>query len=85
MARARRPRRGPDPTAIHNERMKLLASYMNALSIGLVGFALLRPLVENLETLNFTTLWWCGLAFAFHGLAHYILGRIEKEAPDDSL
>lgn len=77
--------RGPDPLTIHNERMKLLANTFNALAIGLIGFALLRPLVEDLSTLSAKSLWWVVSAIVFHLLSHYILGRLEKEDGHDSL
>ncbi|MFC0281041.1 hypothetical protein ACFOHK_08890 [Falsigemmobacter intermedius] len=37
----------PDLIAAHNERVKMRANFMNALSIGLIGFAFLRPLAEG--------------------------------------
>ena len=74
-----------DQLGVFNERIKLLANTFNALAIGLVGFALLRPLVEDLSTLSPLTLWWVLTAIVFHVLSHYVLGRLEKEDEDDGL
>ena len=68
-----------DELAIHNERMKLIASFFNAMAIGLIGFALLRPLVEAVAPVTLATVWWSVVAFAFHLAAHYVLGKLEKE------
>jgi len=73
------PLRIRDDVTVFNERLKLIAGFMNALAIGLVGFALIRPVVEDVAGLTLTTAWWVIVAFAFHGAAHYILGMIEKE------
>ena len=45
-----------DPLVAYNERVKLFANFMNALSLGLIGFAILRPLTENLDNANLSTL-----------------------------
>ncbi|MBF9035587.1 hypothetical protein HKCCE2091_15170 [Rhodobacterales bacterium HKCCE2091] len=78
------PRRR-DELTVHNERLKLLATSLNALGIGLVGFALLRVAVEDMAMLGISTLWWSLVAFALHVAAHYILGMLEKEVDDDRL
>ncbi len=77
-------KRSRDPLTIHNERMKLIAGFFNAIAIGLLGFAVLRPLVETSATPDLSALVWTGVGIAFHGLAHYVLGRLEKEAPHDA-
>lgn len=74
-----------DRLAIHNERLKLVSSFLNAMAIGLVGFSLLRPVVDDMGALGLSTAWWCVVAFAIHVAAHYVLGRLEKEVSDDSL
>ncbi|MGR3469037.1 MAG: hypothetical protein ACU0CI_14285 [Shimia sp.] len=73
-----------DSLTAYNERVKYFASLLNALAIGLVGFALVRPLVDAVP-LSVNTGWWCLLAFAFHLGGHYVLGRIEKENANDGL
>lgn len=83
----------PDPVAVHNERMKLLAGFFNALGIGLVGVGVLAPLASWLgqvagaapagapgvagAILPLAAL-WMALGLALHGLAHYVLGRLKK-------
>lgn len=68
-----------DPLAAYNERVKLLAGFVNAIALGLIGFAILRPLTESLENANLSTLWWGVAGLALHGIAYYILGQIRKE------
>jgi hypothetical protein len=72
---ARPPR---DPVATYNERVKLLASFSNAIGLGLIGFAVLRPLSDPAEA-GSLSVWWGMSGLAFHAVAHYILGRLRKE------
>lgn len=74
-----------DDLAVFNERVKLLANLLHATALGLIGFSVLRPVVEDAAGLTLTTLWWGIGGLAFHGAAHYMLGRLRKEMPDDSL
>lgn len=71
-----------DPLAAYNERVKLFAGFVNAIALGLIGFAILRPLTESLANANLSTIWWGATGLALHGLSHYILGRIRKEAKE---
>ncbi|WP_112313266.1 hypothetical protein [Pseudogemmobacter bohemicus] len=71
-----------DPLVAYNERVKIFAGFMNALSLGLIGFAVLRPLTETLSNANLSTLWWGIAGLALHGVSHYILGRIRKEVKE---
>jgi len=36
-----------DPVAIQNERVKAFANFLNALGLGLIGFAVIRPMTEG--------------------------------------
>lgn len=78
-------RRRRDPLLIHNERMKLLAGFLNAIALGFVGFSFLRPLVEGTVAFDTTLAIWIGTGLVLHVLAHYILGYLEKEVSDDDL
>lgn len=71
-----------DPLVAYNERVKLFANFMNAVSLGLIGFAVLRPLTEALSNANLSTLWWGLTGLAMHGISHYIMGRIRKEVKE---
>jgi len=70
-----------DALAKHNERMTALAGFVNALGLRLIGFAVLRPLTDNLTDTDsltnaaWTTLGWGIAGLAMHGLSHYILKR----------
>ena len=68
-----------DPLATDNERVKLLANSMNAIGLGLIGFALLRPLADDITSASLSTLWWGLGGLAFHGVAHHFLRMIRKE------
>jgi hypothetical protein len=50
--------------------VKLLAGFSNAIGIGLIGFAILRPLTEDLGSASRSTLWRGLGGLAFHGVAH---------------
>jgi len=65
--------------AVHNERVKLFAGFVNAIGLGLIGFAVLRPLTENMAAIGTITAVW-GLAGLFlHGISHYILAMLRTE------
>ena len=70
-----------DPLAANNERVKLFASFVNAVALGLIGFAILRPLVEDIANASLSTLWWGLTGLALHGFSHYILGLIRNSCP----
>lgn len=71
-----------DPLVAYNERVKLFANFMNATALGLIGFAVLRPLTESLSNASLSTLWWGATGLAMHGVSHYVLGRIRKEVKE---
>ena len=68
----------PDPVAVWNERVKLFAGFVNAVGLGLIGFAVLRPLTENIANLTWLTLSWGMVGLALHSFSHYILGYMRK-------
>ncbi len=70
-----------DDLLAHNERVKLFAGFLNAIGLGLIGFAVLRPLIENAMNADLATLWWTMGGLAMHALSHYILGYLRKEGP----
>ncbi len=73
-----------DRLAVHNERMKLLAGLFNAIGIGLIGFAVLRPFAENAFIFDPVTAVSTGFGIAFHGAAHDVLARLKKDVTDDT-
>ncbi|MEL6913323.1 MAG: hypothetical protein AAFP13_02355 [Pseudomonadota bacterium] len=72
-----------DEIVIENERVKLAAGFVNAIGIGLIGFAILRPLVDFTLLSPLTAVLWGALGLVWHGASHYILGYMRKEALDD--
>ncbi len=69
-----------DDLAVHNERVKLFAGFLNAVGLGLIGFAVIRPLTESSTDATLLTAVWGGAGLALHLVAHYILGMLRKEA-----
>ncbi|GAA5067770.1 hypothetical protein N0B44_02485 [Roseibacterium beibuensis] len=65
--------------------MKLLAGVLNAVGLGLIGFAVLRPLTDNAIPLTVMTAIWAPAGLALHAIVHYILGMTRKEASHDAL
>lgn len=74
-----------DDLAVFNERIKLIATSMNAVALGLIGFAVLRPVTDAQMALGWPAMWWAIVGVAFHLSAHYVLGMLEKEADNDGL
>lgn len=74
-----------DALVVHNERVKLLGGFLNALALGLIGFAVLRPLTEGTLRFEALTVGWGTAGLVLHGVSHYILGMLRKEEPDDQL
>ncbi|SNR38229.1 hypothetical protein [Paracoccus sediminis] len=71
-----------NPLAAYNERVKLFANFLNAIGLGLIGFAVLRPLTESLGNANLSALWWGMTGLAIHGISHYVVGRVRKEVKE---
>ena len=74
-----------DELLVWNERVKLFAGFLNAVGLGLVGFAVLRPITEDATLLSLLSVGWGLAGFACHGAAHYVLGKLVKEQNDDDL
>jgi len=72
-----------DDLLIRNERIKLASSFLNAIGLGLIGFAILRPLTEFVGLSTLSALSWGTTGLVFHGLSHYILGYLKKESNND--
>ena len=71
-----------DPLARFNERVRLLSGFINAIALGLIGFAVLRPLADPDAAARGMSATWGLTGLALHGLAHYILGRLSKEVSE---
>jgi F0F1-type ATP synthase assembly protein I len=67
-----------DDIVVHNERVKLFSGFLNAVGLGLIGFAVLRPLTAEISVLTLSTGWWGMIGLVLHGMAHYILGMMRK-------
>lgn len=63
-------------TLIRNERLKLAANFLNAIAIGLIGIAVLRPMVETGAVDYIALAAWTFAGLALHSLAHYVLGYL---------
>ncbi|PZX16059.1 hypothetical protein LX81_02333 [Palleronia aestuarii] len=67
-----------DALATFNERVKLLATSVNTIGLGLIGVAVVRPLTESFSNAG-DTIWWLLAGLAMHGLSHYVLRYMRKE------
>ncbi len=66
-----------DPVGGHNERMKLLATSINAVGLAFVVVGIVRPLVNATITASPETLGYIFGALALHALAHYVVSQVE--------
>ena len=80
-----RGRRVRDPLSVYNERVKLFATFVNALALGLLGFAVLGPATADIAGLDGATAVWSVVGLALHVTAHYVLSLIRRESDDDRL
>jgi len=71
-----------DDLAVHNERVKLFAGFLNALGLGLIGFAVIRPLTDSGTSVSLLTGVWGAVGLVLHLIAHYIMGMLRKEAAE---
>ena len=69
----------PDPTATHNERVKLRTNLMHTVGLGLIGFAVLRPAVEDVSSLGAAEAAWFAGGLVFHQLGYYYLGKMRRD------
>ncbi len=67
-----------DRSAIRNERIKLSCSFLNAIGLTLIVFALLRPITQDLSALTPVSFVWVGLGIALHVAAHVVLGQLSE-------
>lgn len=74
-----------DDLATHNERVKMFAGVLNAVGLGFIGFAVLRPLTDTAVPVSWQTLLWGGVGLALHAAAHHIPGMVRKQAANDRL
>lgn len=71
-----------DRITCYNERVKLLTNFVNTIGLGLLGFAVIRPLTESPPEVTLLSAWWGFVGLLLHILAHYMLGYIRKEVPE---
>ena len=71
-----------DPRTIRNERIKLGSSFLNAIGLTLIAFALLRPITQDLSALTPLSFFWVGMGLVLHFGAHVMLGRLSDDAPE---
>jgi hypothetical protein len=74
-----------DQLLVWNERVKLIANAFNAIALGLIAFAVLRPATEDIALLSRSSAAWAFGGLVLHGLAHYVLRYLRKEVTNDEL
>ena len=65
--------------AVHNERVKLFAGFVNAIGLGLIGFAVLRPLTEDMAAIGAITAVWGLVGLFLHAISHYVIGMLRTD------
>lgn len=73
-----------DELTAFNESVKLTANGINALAVGSVGIAVIRPMAENGGEFEAPYLMWALIGLAMHFFARYIVFEIRKEAEDEN-
>lgn len=72
-------REGHDALATFNERVKLLAASVNTVGLGMIGLAVIRPLIESLDKFRLDAGFWLLAGLVMHALSHYILRYLRKD------
>jgi hypothetical protein len=70
-----------DPILSWNERLKLVAAFLNAIGLGMIGFAVLKPLTGDITKMSVLSLWWGLAGLAVHTISPYVPGKGRKAAP----
>lgn len=68
-----------DEILVHDARVKLFSGCLNAVGLGLIAFALIRPLVDDGAPLSWVTGWWSVAGLALHAAAHSVIVMLRKE------
>lgn len=71
-----------DPVGTFNELLKHFVGFLNALGLGLIGFAFIRPATESLSLVLPSNLAWSAVGVAAHAIGLYLLRHLKKEASD---
>lgn len=59
----------------------MVASFLNAIALGLIGFAVLKPLTDDITKISAASVCWGLAPLAFHAISFYMLGKMRKAAP----
>ena len=71
-----------DDLAIHNERVKLAVTILNAIAIAFFGLGVARPLIdENVTITPMIVLHFAVAGVAVRG-AYMVLGQLKMDRPD---
>lgn len=62
---------------VRNEQVKLTASFLNSMAIGLIGLGFLRPMIENQQSDPFVFALWAVVGLLIHAIARYTLEYLE--------
>jgi hypothetical protein len=74
-----------DELLVRNERVKLIANALNAIVLGLIAFAVLRPATEDIALLSRSSAARGFAGLAIHVVAHYPFSYLRKETEHDDL
>lgn len=68
-----------DLIASYNERMKLTAQAVQNLGLGVIGFAVVQPLVLGTAAVSPRSVLSAAVGLAMLGLGRYLIGKIVRE------
>ena len=68
-----------DEVGAHNERMKMIATSINAIGLGVIGLGTVRPFLDPEIGIGIAVGASVVVALVLHGLALYVLGKVETD------
>lgn len=66
-----------DKLAAHNERVKLMASTINAIGLAFIALGIVRPVVDPETAIGIGGIVFGVVGLVCHAVAHYILKQME--------
>lgn len=70
-----------DPILIHNEQLKLFATFMSAVAFAILGYAVLDPIFEGSGELTVLTVFYSLCGFGVLGGAMGLLWLLRRPLP----
>lgn len=68
-----------DEVGAYNERLKMLATSINAIGLGVIGLGTVRPFIDPEIGIGIAAVASIGVALVLHGTALYIVSKVETD------